>query len=222
MFYKKIDLIVIMSIKDLYRLNRKDVLRAANVHARAFHNDPLVCLMYPNDEERKKLSPYLWKFLILDGLRYGEVYAPTSKLEGVAKWLPPKREHIGIWRAIRSGALTMVIKTAKQKDERRISIRKIEEITDYITDIHKKLVSEPHWYLASIGVDSDNQGKGFGSKLMKPMLERIEREGYLVYLETNHEGNIDLYKHLGFEVTDECLVPETNMKNWAMIKYPKS
>ena len=101
-------------------------------------------------------------------------------------------------------------------------MRKIVEMNNYIADIHKKLVSEPHWYLAAIGVDSDNQGKGFGSKLMKPMLERIEREGYLVYLETNYEGNVDLYKHLGFEVANECTVPETNMKNWAMIKYPKS
>lgn len=222
MFYKKIDLIVIMIIKDLYRLNMKDVLRAANVHSRAFHNYPLVCLMYPNDEERKKLSPYLWRVLIRDGIRYGEVYAPTSKLEGVAKWLPPNREHIGIWRSIRSGALFMAMKRAKQKDERKISTRKMEKITNYIVKIHKKLVSAPHWYLASIGVDTDYQGKGFGSKLMKPMLERIEREGYLVYLETNYEGNVDLYKHLGFEVADECLVPETNIKNWSMIKYPKS
>lgn len=211
-----------MMIKGLYRLNMKDVLLATNVLTRAFHNYPLLHLMFPNDEERKKLSPYLWKFLVRYGIKYGEVYAPTSKLEGIAKWLPPKSEHIGIWRAIRGGYLTLAIKRAKQKDDRRVGIIKMEKINNYIANIHKKLVSEPHWHLIGIGVDSNNQGKGFGSKLMKPMLERIEREGYLVFLETQYEGNVDLYKHLGFEVADECLVPETNMKNWAMIKYPKS
>lgn len=67
-----------MMIKDLYRLNMKDVLRAVTVFTRAFHNDPLVCIMYPNDEERKKLSTYLWKLIIRDGIRYGEVLHPLA------------------------------------------------------------------------------------------------------------------------------------------------
>ena len=207
-----------MVIKKLYLLQKKDLNKASRVTTRAFHNDPLIRLVYPNDDERRRYSPYLWKYLLLDGIRYGEVYSPTSKIEGTAKWLPPGKEHMGIWRSLRSGALSMSRMVSKQKDERVLSIRKIAEITNQVIELHKTLVTEPHWYLANIGIDPEHQGKGYGSKLIKPMLKRIENEGFPVFLETNFEENVALYEHLGFEVIDERTVPDTDITNWAMLK----
>ncbi len=207
-----------MVIKKLYLLKKKDVEKATVTLTRAFHEDPLVQLIFPNPEERKRYSQVFWKFMIKDGVKYGEVYSPTSKIEGVAKWLPPRKEHMGIWRTIRSGGIKIGIDLTKQKDERKYSPRKIEKITNNIVRIHKELMKEPHWYLACIGVDPDHQGKGYGSKLIKPMLERIEKTGYPVFLETNFEGNVGLYEHLGFDLIDETKIPETEIVNWAMIR----
>ncbi len=207
-----------MLIKGLYLLKKKDLKKASFMLTRAFHYDPLICLIYPDEIERRTYSPFLWEYLLLDGIRYGEVYAPTSKIEGTAKWLPPHKEHMNTWRSLRSGALTMARMALKQKDERALPMKKVARITNHITDLHKELVKKPHWYLANIGVDPKNQGKGFGSKLIKPMLERIEREGYPVFLETNFEGNVALYEHLGFEVIDKRSIPETDIVNWAMLK----
>ena len=207
-----------MTIKDLYLLKKKDLKKASFVLTRAFHNDPLICLIYPNEEERKQYSPYLWEFILRDGIRYGEVFAPSDRIEGTAKWLPPGKEHMGIWRSLKSGTLTMARMMSKQKDERVLPMRKIAEITDNIAKLHKTLVTEPHWYLANIGIDPDFQGKGFGSNLLKPMLKRIEDEGYPIFLETNFERNVGLYEHLGFEAIDERIIPGTDIKNWAMLK----
>jgi hypothetical protein len=52
------------------------------------------------------------------------------------------------------------------------------------------------------------------------MLERIEKTGYPVFLETNFEGNVGLYEHLGFDLIDETKIPETEIVNWAMIRKP--
>ncbi|MCE7741607.1 MAG: GNAT family N-acetyltransferase [Candidatus Heimdallarchaeota archaeon] len=202
----------------MYLIQKKDVEKATEVLTRAFHEDPLIKLIFPDSEERKRYSPVLWKFMTRDGINCGEVYSPTDKIEGVAKWLPPGKEHMGIWRTIKSGGLGMGVALAKQKDERKLSPRKIQEITDNILQIHKEMMKEPHWYLANIGVDPDHQGKGYGSKLIKPMLERIEKERYSVFLETNLEGNVGLYEHLGFELIEETKIPETEIMNWAMIK----
>ncbi len=209
-----------MVLKDLYLVKKKDVNQAAEVLTNAFHEDPLIKLIYPNEKERRQLTPILWKFLTKDGIRYGEVYAPSAEIEGIAKWLPPGKAHLGVWRTIVSGGLKMGMALAKQKDERKLPPRRIAQITDEITKIHKDLVKEPHWYLASIGISSEHQGKGFGSKLIKPMLERSEKEGYPVFLETNFEGNVGLYEHLGFEVIDERKVLDTEIINWAMIRKP--
>jgi len=209
-----------MVIKELYLLKKQDVELATKVLTKAFHEDPLVKLIYPNEEERKRLTPVLWRFITKDGIFYGEVYSPTERIEGVAKWLPPGKEHMGIWRTIRSGGLKMGGALAKQKDGRRLSPRKIQAVTDAISKIHMKLMKEPHWYLANIGVAPEHQGKGYGSKLTKPMLERIEKMGYPVFLETNFEGNVGLYEHLGFEVIDESKILDTEIINWAMIRKP--
>ena len=209
-----------MKLKELYLIQKKDVDEATTVLTRAFHEDPLIKLIYPNQDERKLFTPILWRFLTKDGLRYGEVYSPSDKIEGVAKWLPPGKEHMGMWRTILSGGLKMSMALAKQKDERKLSPRRIEQITSKITQIHKELVKEPHWYLANIGIAPEYQGKGFGSKLIKPMLERTAKEGYPVFLETNFEGNVGLYEHLGFEVLDETKILDTEIINWAMIRKP--
>jgi ribosomal protein S18 acetylase RimI-like enzyme len=209
-----------MFLEELYLITGKDVELATAVLTKAFHEDPLIELIFPSPEERRMLTPVLWRFMIKDGINYGEVYSPTEKIEGVARWLPPGKEHMGLWRTIRSGGLKMGVALAKQKDERRLPPREIQRITDDIQKIHKKLMKEPHWYLANIGVDPDHQGKGNASKLIKPMLERIEKESFPVFLETNFEGNVGLYEHLGFEVIDETKISETDIINWAMIRKP--
>lgn len=209
-----------MVLENLYQIKKKDIEKATLVLTKAFHDDPLIQLIYPDLEERKILSPVLWSFMIKDGINYGEVYAPSNKIEGVAKWLPPGKEHMGIWRTIRSGGLKMGVALAKQRDERRLPPREIQRITNTITQIHKKLMKEPHWYLANIGVAPENQGKGYGSQLIKPMLERIDKTDYPVFLETNFEGNVGVYEHLGFEIIDEIQIAGTEIINWAMIRKP--
>jgi ribosomal protein S18 acetylase RimI-like enzyme len=43
---------------------------------------------------------------------------------------------------------------------------------------------EPHWYLQTLAVRPDRQRQGVGSFLISPTLERADRDGLPVYLET--------------------------------------
>ena len=113
-----------MTIKELHLIQKKYIEKVVAMLTRAFHEDPLIQLIFPNPEERKRYSQVFWKFMIKDGIKYGEVYSSTSKIEGVAKWLPPGKEHMGIWRTIRSGGIKMGIVLTKQKDERKLSLEK--------------------------------------------------------------------------------------------------
>ncbi len=59
---------------------------------------------------------------------------------------------------------------------------------------------EPHWYLATLGVDIKAQGKGMGSILMKHALTRVDREHKVAYLESSNPRNVPFYERHGFEV----------------------
>jgi ribosomal protein S18 acetylase RimI-like enzyme len=64
----------------------------------------------------------------------------------------------------------------------------------------------PTWHLAFIGVDPFWHGQGIGAALLSHMLERIDDEGALAYLESTNPRNITLYQRHGFEVVREIRV----------------
>ena len=61
--------------------------------------------------------------------------------------------------------------------------------------------AEPHWFLDYIGVEAAARGRGTGSALMRPVLERCDAEGVGAFLNAGSERSRDLYARHGFEVT---------------------
>lgn len=80
--------------------------------------------------------------------------------------------------------------------------------------------TEAHWYLSTIGTDPDQQGRGVGSALMAPGLERCDAEGVRAYLESSKEANLPFYRRFGFEVTSE-IVTEGGPTIWQMWREPQ-
>jgi GNAT superfamily N-acetyltransferase len=65
----------------------------------------------------------------------------------------------------------------------------------------------PHWYLALLGTHPADQGKGLGSAVLRPVLDRCDDEGLGAYLESSKESNIPFYRRHGFEVTGRLDAP---------------
>jgi ribosomal protein S18 acetylase RimI-like enzyme len=66
----------------------------------------------------------------------------------------------------------------------------------------------PHWYLPTLGVEPDSQGRGLGSRLMRPVLDRCDSERLPAYLEASSPRSRALYERHGFEVTKEVRLPK--------------
>ena len=88
----------------------------------------------------------------------------------------------------------------------------------FVDNLHRKLVPYPHWYLQIIGVDPAYQGQGFSSRLLRPVLERIDRERMHCFLETNARKNVAIYRRFGFEVVSEDKMPGTEVTSFAMLR----
>jgi GNAT superfamily N-acetyltransferase len=80
-------------------------------------------------------------------------------------------------------------------------------------------LQEPHYYIRYVGVASRSQGQGLGSALLRPTLERCDRERLPAYLEASSEGSAALYERLGFVHLGEQRLPD-GPPFWPMRRPP--
>ena len=207
---------MIADLNNLVRLQSSQIKPAVEVLTRAFQNDPLLQYSFPDEFERKKRAPYFFQFILRYSIRYGEVYATSPNLEGIAVWLTSDNYPMTFWKLIRSGALQIMFKFRGEGAER------MRYFGEYIDVVHKRLAPFKHWFLQVIGVDPQFQGKGYAGKMLRAMLARIDEEGLPCYLETLDETNVRLYEHFGFKVIEKSTIPETKITNWAMLREKTS
>ena len=197
---------------DLVRLNKSYIKPAADVLVRAFRNYQLLHYSFSDEVERKRIAPYFFQYALYYGIRYGEIYTTSPSLEGVAIWILSDNYPVTFWRLIRSVPLPIIFGFGREGGGR------MRYPGEYIDAVHKRLVPSKHWFLQTIGVDPQFQGKGYAGKLLRPMFARIGKEGLPCYLETLDEANVQLYEHFGFRVIEKSTVPKTSLTNWAMLR----
>ena len=199
-------------LEDLVQLNKSHIKPAVEVLVRAFRNYPLLQYYFPDELERRKIAPYFLSLAVFNGVQYGEIYATSPNLEGVAVWLPSDNYPVTFWRFVRSVPLPIIYNFGRYGGSR------MRHLGEHIDAVHQRLAPFKHWFLQTVGVDPQFQGKGYAGKLLRPMFARIDEEGLPCYLETLDEANIQLYEHFGFGVVEKSTVPETKLTNWAMLR----
>lgn len=196
----------------LLRLTLKEREAGAAVLGRAFTEYELLRYYFRDKTQRRAVADTLCFIALSICLKYGEVYAPSEKLEGVAAWLPPGQSPFGARQIIRSVPLLALARFGRQGAGR---MRRYGRFAD---NLHRRLVPYPHWYLQIIGVGPAYQGQGFSSRLLRPVLERIDRERMPCFLETNAGKNVAIYRRFGFEVVYEDKLPGTEVTTFAMLR----
>jgi GNAT superfamily N-acetyltransferase len=98
------------------------------------------------------------------------------------------------------------------------SLKLLRALT-YIERKHPR--QPPHWYLATIGVTPAWQGRGYGAALLRPVLDRCDRDGTPAYLEASSPRNRALYERHGFEVLEECQYASDSPPMWRMWRNPR-
>jgi len=200
-------------LKDLIRLSNSHVKPASEVLSRAFQTDPILQYAFPDKFERERGAPCFFRVNLSYSIRYGETYATSPNLEGVAIWLPSDNYHMTFWKTLRSVPLPTRFGLIRGGVSHRLKY-----FLEHVDLMHKRLAPFKHWFLQIIGVAPQFQGKGYASKLLRPMLARIDNEGLACYVETMNRNNVSLYEHFGFRVVERSTIPGTNFNVWAMLR----
>ncbi len=197
-------------ISDLYKIKKKDIKKAANVLANAFYDDPIYNKMDIGEDKRLLISELMIKF----SFRYGNVVSTSEKLEDVMA-ITPHDKDMTFLRIIRSGAFFVSMKL--------VSLQKMMgAVEKAMKEAKRKLNIDSYIYLFTIGVSREFQGKGFGGKLLRAIVEKAEIERKPMYLETQNEKNVSLYEKYGFHVVKKIDLPDPlNLPMWLMVRDAK-
>jgi len=65
--------------------------------------------------------------------------------------------------------------------------------------------AERHWYLNVVAARRGARSRGIGARLLEPFLERADREGVGIYLESSNPRNMSFYRRYDFESYGEAI-----------------
>lgn len=204
------------TLEELYKIQRKDMKNACKILGAAFQDDPTWIHIIPDINQRKKKLPTVFEYVVRYSLKYGQIYAPTETLEGVAAWKLHTTVDPSLWRILRSGAFLAAAKMGSEIG------RRIQNLFDVIDkDRREHMRDRSYLYLQVIGVLPEFQGKGFGGRLLKPMFAKVDIEGFPIYLETETEKNTQIYSKYGFVTLKERRAPNADFNFWEMVREPQ-
>jgi ribosomal protein S18 acetylase RimI-like enzyme len=196
-------------ISELYKIQKKDLKTAVNVLTNAFSEDSMWKEVFNDEDKNRVLTEVMVRFC----LKYGNVLATSDNLEGVMAIAPHDKDMTAL-RLIRSGAFFLSMKIANEAKKMKILSNAVEEAKG-------SLNLGPYIHLLIMGVSQEFQGKGFGRKLLRALIEKAETERKPIYLETQKEDNINFYEKYGFSVKKKIILPEPlNLPMWLMLFNP--
>jgi ribosomal protein S18 acetylase RimI-like enzyme len=198
----------------LYIVQKKDLDRLADIAADAYEDYPLHN-WFTKGKYDKKASKLIMQISLKTMIEDAIIYADSEELNGFAVWLPFGFTGSKTFPFLFNGGLKLILHSGLG------IIGRLLTYETYAMNLKKEFTDNFDWYLYNLSIKKDAQGKGIASKLVRPMLKFCDDEKMIAYLETNKASNVTLYKHYGFELKKEEVIPKTNVTHYAMVRYLK-
>ena len=172
------------------------------VLARAFWDDPLFdFLMDGNLLAGYRLLPHVFRSAMTDfGSKTAALFAAdvSGRPRSFAGWLRP-----GTFPRSRGERLVREARAARLL----LRVHHRRAAAALLREVDRRHPTEPHWYLALLGTDPGVQGRGLGTRVLTPVLQRCDTDGMPAYTETQKEENVAWYGRCGFEMIDDLRLP---------------
>ena len=195
-------------------LTTQDTNWASNILEQAFYPDPLLRFIYGDTiNEPGRLN---WFFRVTFRLvaLYGACFS-TAEKDGVLMMLPPDQTTMTIGKMYQSGILAAPFKMGWA------SFSRLMMVMDFTEKEHKAATSFDHYYIMTVGVLPERQGRGVGKILMTKALEIVDAHTMPCYLETQNKNNVPMYQKFGFEVVSDKEIPKGGLHSWGMLRQKR-
>ena len=184
-----------------------ELAQVAETLARAFRDNPLNRAVIASDDPNRRLKSNRYGMLGLLPVAHGFGCVLTAKSDGTLTGAlvssPPDRYPLPppAWLPRLRCLIGQGFRVA----------RRWGDVFDALLLLHP---IEPHWYLATLGVDPSRQRRGTGSALLETWLAEVDDSGLPAYLETDGASNLAFYQRAGFRVVNETQI--LGVRVWCM------
>ena len=182
-----------------------DLAQLSATLADAFAADPILQWLAPSQRSDKRLRRLIEVELAYYVFPVGRVLT-TGDFRGANLELPP-----GKWEM--TVPLSAAIGFLRAFGVRLLRARRLQRVFE------ANHLQEQHYYIRYLGVATRFQGRGLGTALLRPTLDRCDREGVPAYLEASTERSAALYERLGFTHLGGLQVPD-GPRFWPMRRPP--
>ena len=196
------------------RLTQPGLCEAVQILVNAFTGDPLMEYLLPGHADRPEQLSQFFQANLEYAVKAGEAYIDSSS-SGVAVWLFPGDAERSV---------------VPRQDDPRFGLKdvlgehtyqRLSRFTQYINKQHRELIPGSYCYLMFLGVDRAQQGKGTGSLLIRPVLDRADQKRLPCLLDTMTKKSVAFYARHDFEVRSETWVCGDGPRAWAMVRQPR-
>ncbi|MHA1821648.1 MAG: GNAT family N-acetyltransferase [Promethearchaeota archaeon] len=194
---------------NLYIPKREDLKECAAILGEAFWDYPGFTISFKEDMgnlkdkyknmesipiRRKRKLSQLFEIILKYTQGYGRIVCTSPEIEGVIIFYEPPKHKYNLFRMLISGALKIPFMLGLY------FTRMQNKISDFQEKIRGRIKEQEHIYFSMIGVKPEYQGKKFGKRLINFLKEYSRSKGLPIYLETNKNQNVEIYKKLGFKL----------------------
>lgn len=189
---------------------------AARALASGFRDDPLFRHLVRDDDMRREWTLNVMRANLRLTAPDGHNYAAldeTGRVVGAIGLTPPGKFPYPQTRGL--GYLARLLFSISAW---RPPVRPQTRAFAYMREWDAMHPPEPHWYVMVVGVDFAEHGRGHGARLMSKASELADREGAILYLETQTEKNLTFYRRFGYETTEERRPDPDGPPTWGMAR----
>lgn len=184
----------------------------AAVYARAFKNDPILDWFIRDDDRREEgILSFFQSLLGYFSRPHGMIFTDHN-LCSVSLWQPPGNGNLSFYQMLK--AIPHIINSTGYRNPVS-KFRGIEAID-------RQRPNSSNFYLETMGVDPESQGRGLGALHLDHMLGICDQMETAVYLETAVENNVSFYQKYGFSVMHEKRIVAGGPHLWFMWREPEN
>lgn len=197
-------------------VSEEQIIKMSEVLGEAFLTYPLLSYAFPDPGIRKKKSKYFTEVMVRYGLKFGGIWVSSMNFEGINIVLPPEETFMTNYKILQCGMIKAILKIGLSASVRFLTY------SDKLEAIHHKDAPYPHYFILMIGVHPNYQKQGFARRLMSPLIKKADETDIPLFLETEKEENVLVYRKLGYEIVNFSHIPGTGIPSWTMKYNPEN